>query len=197
MARWQPNTRERLERAALALFVERGYDATTVADIVARAGLTKSTFFCQFADKREVLSGGQDTLIECFSRAIADAPPAAGPVACLAAALEAAAPAFTADRHVLAQQRHAVIAANSELQERDLLKRARLATAIADALRARGVDDIAARLGAEMGVLAFGTAFARWSDPANRKPLITIARTALRELQSRAKKLGSQPITPT
>ena len=69
MARWEPNARERLERAALALFTERGFDATTVAEIADRAGLTKSTFFRHFADKREVLFGGQDLLVQLFSDA--------------------------------------------------------------------------------------------------------------------------------
>ncbi len=192
VARWEPHARERLERAALALFVERGYDATTVAEIAERAGLTKSTFFRQFADKREVLSGSQDILIELFSGAIAAAPPAATAIDCLASALESAGPVFTPDRHDLAQQRRVVIAANSGLQERELLKRARLATAIADALRARGVDDTSARLAAEMGVLAFSTTIARWSEPANQQPFTTIARTALSELQTRATLLGNQ-----
>src|ERR1700761_9165554 len=120
MPRWEPNARERLERAALALFTERGYDATTVAGIADRAGLTKSSFFRHFADKREVLFGGQDLLTERFTAAIAGAPPAAAPAECLAAALAAAAPFFTPERHDLAAQRRAVIAANSELQEREL-----------------------------------------------------------------------------
>jgi len=192
VARWEPHTRERLERAALALFVERGYDATTVAEIAERAGLTKSTFFRQFADKREVLSSAQDILIELFSGAIAAAPPAATAIDCLAAALDSAGPAFTPERHDFARQRRVVIAANSELQERELLKRARLATAIADALRARGVDDTSARLAAEMGVLAFSATVARWSEPVNQQPFTTIARTALRELQIRATLLGNQ-----
>src|SRR5437764_15351745 len=115
MARWEPNARERLERAALALFAENGYDATTVAQIADRAGLTKSTFFRHFADKREVLFGGQDVLAERFTTAIATAPAAATTIDCLAAALAAAAFAFTAERHDLAPQRRAVIAANSEL----------------------------------------------------------------------------------
>src|ERR1700684_661610 len=99
MARWQPNARERLERAALALFAEHGYDATTVAEIADRAGLTKSTFFRHFADKREVLFGGPDMLTGLSSDAIRTAPPAATAVGCLAAALQAAAAAFTAERH--------------------------------------------------------------------------------------------------
>jgi AcrR family transcriptional regulator len=190
MARWEPNARERLERAALALFIENGYDATTVAEIADRAGLTKSTFFRHFADKREVLFGGQDMLTQLFSEAIRAAPPAATTVDCLAAALESAAVAFTPDRHDLAPQRRAVIAANSELQERELLKRARFAAAMADALRERGVGDVAARLSAEVGVLAFSTAYARWAAPENRQPFGEIAHSALHDLQACATTLG-------
>ena len=191
MGRWEPNARQRLERAALALFVEHGYDATTVAEIADRAGLTKSTFFRHFADKREVLFGGQDMLAELFGDAIRTAPPSATTAGCLAAALESAAAAFTPDRHDLAPQRRAVIAANSELQERELLKRARLSAAMADALRARGADDTTARLAAEVGVLAFSTAYARWAAPANQQPFTEIAHAALRDLQARATTLGA------
>jgi AcrR family transcriptional regulator len=191
MARWEPNARERLERAALALFAENGYDATTVAQIADRAGLTKSTFFRHFADKREVLFGGQEVLTEAFTRAIGAAPPSATAADCLTAALEAVEVVFTPQRHEFALQRRDVIAAHSELQERELLKMARLGLATADALRARGTDDITARLAAELGMLAFSTAFARWATPGNQEPFAPIAHTALRELQDRAAALGA------
>ena len=194
MGRWEPNARERLERAALALFAEHGYDATTVAQIADRAGLTKSTFFRHFADKREVLFGGQDMLAEVFSAAIRTAPPAMTTVGCLAAALEAAAVAFTPARHDLAPQRRAVIAANSELQERELLKRARLATVMAEALRERGSDDVAARLAAEVGVLAFSTTYARWAAPDNLQTFTEIAHATLRDLRARAATLGTDAV---
>jgi AcrR family transcriptional regulator len=191
MARWEPNARERLERAALALFLEQGYDATTVTQIADRAGLTKSTFFRHFADKREVLFGGQDMLADLFSEGIRTAPPSATTADCLAAALDSAAAAFTPERHDLAPQRREVIAANSELQERELLKRARLSAAMADALRARGAGDVAARLAADIGVLAFSTAYARWAAPDNQQPFAEIAHAALRELQVSATALGA------
>jgi len=191
MGRWEPNARARLERAALALFAEHGYDATTVAEIADRAGLTKSTFFRHFADKREVLFGGQDLLAGLFGDAIMTAPPSATTADCLAAALESVAVAFTQDRHDLAPQRQAVIAANPELQERQLLKRARLGQAMADALRARGADDSTARLAAEVGVLAFSTAYSRWAAPENLQPFTEIAHAALRDLQARAAALGA------
>ena len=191
MGRWEPNARERLERAALALFAEHGYDATTVAEIADRAGLTKSTFFRHFADKREVLFGGQDLLAELFSTAIRTAPASATTADCLAAALEAAAVAFTPERRDLAPRRRAVIAANTELQERELLKRARLSSVVADALRARGADDTTARLAAQVGALAFSTAYARWAAPETRQPFSEIAHTALRDLQASAATLGA------
>jgi AcrR family transcriptional regulator len=196
VARWEPNARERLERAALALFAERGYDATTVADIANRAGLTKSTFFRHFADKREVLFGGQDLLAERFAEAIRAAPPSATTVECLAAALESAAIAFTPDRHELASPRTAIIAATSELQERQLLKRAYLSSTMAEALRARGTDDTTAQLAAQVGVLAFSTAYARWAAPGHSEPFAQIARDTLRDLQARATALGATAETP-
>jgi AcrR family transcriptional regulator len=191
MARWEPNARERLERAALDLFTQHGYDATTVAGIADRAGLTKSTFFRHFADKREVLFGGQDLLADRFREAIAAAPPTATTADCLAAGLESVAPVFTPDRHDLAPPRQAVIAAHTDLQERELLKRARLAATVADALRARGCDDTTARLAGQLGVLAFSTAYARWAAPDNEQPYAALAQAALRELQERAAGLGA------
>ena len=58
MSRWEPDARGRLEKAALALYGERGFENTTVAEIADRAGLTERTFFRYFTDKREVLFAG-------------------------------------------------------------------------------------------------------------------------------------------
>ena len=184
MPRWEPNGRERLVRAALDLFTEQGYDSTTVAQIAERAGLNPSTFFRHFPDKREVLFAGQDTLAQLFADGIAAAPASAPPLQAVAAALDAVAIAFPPGRRDLGPQRRAVIAANAELQERDALKRAGFAAAMTEALQARGVPDPAAALAAELGVLAFSRAYARWADPASRQPFSELARQALQELQA-------------
>ena len=89
MSRWEPNARGRLEQAALELFIERGFEQTTVAEIAKRAGLTERTFFRHFADKREVLFGGAGTLQEFLVRTVADAPDPVAPIAAVAAAVEA------------------------------------------------------------------------------------------------------------
>src|ERR1700677_1957801 len=90
VSRWAPDARERLETAALDLFAENGYEKTTVAQIADRAGMNRATFFRHFADKREVLFGGEDVLAGLFADAIGAAPPAATLTECLQAALAAA-----------------------------------------------------------------------------------------------------------
>src|SRR6266851_2100859 len=130
MVRWQPNARGRLEQAALKLYVERGFEQTTVAEIARLAGLTERTFFRHFADKREVLFWGQGALQELVVTGVASAPDDAAPIDAVAAALEAAGAALQ-ERRESARRRQAVIVANAELQERELIKLASLAAAIA------------------------------------------------------------------
>src|ERR1700733_14707125 len=180
VSRWAPDARERLETAALDLFAENGYEETTVAQIADRAGLNRATFFRHFADKREVLFGGEDVLAGLFAGAIRAASPDATLTECLQAAFAAA-------------QRVLVVAANSELQERGLLKHARIARSINAALRERGADELTARLGAEVGLLAFTIAVERWMEADNDKPFPLHAAAALKHLQVRAADLDSQP----
>lgn len=182
MSRWEPNARGRLEQAALDLFVERGFDQTTVTEIAERAGLTERTFFRYFADKREVLFWGQNRLREVYVRAIAAAPDATAPLDVIAAALEAAVPVFH-ERRALARQRQVVVASTPGLQERELLKSIALAAAMSDALRRRGVADPAATLAAEVGLVAFRAAFARWVSAPDEQDLARLIRDALDQVK--------------
>jgi len=183
MARWEPDARGRLEQAALDLYDERGYDDTTVADIAERAGLTKRTYFRYFADKREVLFGGSEQLEELLVRAVEAAPPSAAPFDVVVAALDATGPMFET-RRPRAVRRQGIIAANPELQERELIKLASLARALAGALRGRGVPGAAATLAAETGVTVFKVAFARWVDPANSASFAQVTHAALADLRA-------------
>jgi AcrR family transcriptional regulator len=183
MSRWEPDARGRLERAALELYIERGFDQTTVAEIAARAGLTERTFFRHFADKREVLFAGAGQLQEFLVRTLASAPDSAAPIDAVAAAVEAAG-ALLQERRDYAGQRQAVIAANTELQERELIKLASLATALAGALRRRGVTDPAASLAAEAGIAVFRIAFERWINDTSQADLPQLIRESLDELKA-------------
>jgi AcrR family transcriptional regulator len=160
MARWGPDTRARLEQAAMELYLEHGFEQTTVAEIAERAGLTERTFFRYFADKREMLFKDSELLQAHIANAVATAPDTVTPMEAVAAGLEAAGIVFQQDAERM-RLRQAIIASNAELQARELSKLTALAGAITDALRERGIADATARLSAEAGIVIFKTAFER------------------------------------
>jgi AcrR family transcriptional regulator len=182
MSRWEPDARGRLQQAAMELYVERGFEQTTVAEIAERAGLTERTFFRHFADKREVLFAGQDDLLELFVSSVAGAPADASPLEAVAAALDAATVAFE-PRRPWSQERGRVILANPGLQERELIKLARMSSAVAAALRDRGVGEPAASLAAQSGIAVFHIGFAQWIDVANTRTFSQIIIEALAALK--------------
>ena len=179
MGRWEPDAAGRLREAALELFEERGFEQTTVAEIAARAGLTERTFFRHFADKREVLFRGSEGLRDALVGAIDGAPKSAGPLDAVTAALEASGQVFDKE---LSRRRRAVILANPELQERELIKLATLAAALAEALRRRGVAGPIAGLAAETGMAAFRVTFERWVTDDAGRPWTHHLRETLAEL---------------
>jgi AcrR family transcriptional regulator len=186
MTRWEPNASGRLQLAALELYSERGYDQTTVAEIAKRAGLTERTYFRYFADKREVLFYGAGLLQDRLVEGIAAAGDGLSPLDVVGAALAVAAAPFE-EAGDFPRRRHAIIAANPELRERELIKLAALAGALADALRERGVADPAASLAAEAGIAVFKIAYQRWADragPAGDETLAELIRQSLAELKS-------------
>jgi AcrR family transcriptional regulator len=183
MGRWEPNASGRLREAALELYVERGFDQTTVADIAARAGLTARTFFRHFADKREVLFAGSTALEERLVGAVEEAPPSATPLEAVAAALDAAGEVLGGHR-AFSRQRQAVIAAHHELQERELIKMAALGAALTGALRGRGVVGPDARLAAETGIAVFRVAFERWIGAADDGDLREVLRESFASLRA-------------
>jgi AcrR family transcriptional regulator len=186
MSRWEPNARGRLEQASLELYSQHGFDQTTVAEIAKRAGLTERTFFRHFADKREVLFWGEGVLHDLFVRAVASAPDSAAPMDAVAAGLKTVGILFEGRPREQARQRQAVIAANTQLQERELIKLAKLASGIADALGRRGVAQPAASLTAELGVAVFKVAFERWVDEVNERDLAQLIHESLEELKALA-----------
>jgi AcrR family transcriptional regulator len=184
MGRWQPNAPHRLVLAALDLFAERGYESTTVVEIAERAGLTKSTFFRHFPDKREVLFGG-DTMSAMLGAGIAAAPAGAGPLEAVAYALDAIGrEAFTPARREFVARRRAVIAANPELQEREALKALGLTASMIDALRRRGVSDLTAHVASQLGSLAWKIAYDRWIDAPDGEDFGEMARRTLGEVRA-------------
>jgi len=181
MSRWEPNAPARLQQAAFELYGERGYDQTTVAEIAARAGLTERTFFRHFADKREVLFAGGERFRTALVDPVNAAPASATALEAVTAGIEAAGSVFPAVE--LVRRRQALLLANPELQERELIKLASIAAALGEALRERGVPGTAAELAAESGVSVLRIALMRWIEDPNEQPWEVHVREAVDELR--------------
>jgi AcrR family transcriptional regulator len=186
MVRWEPGARERLQSAALDLYLSQGYEQTTVAEIARSVGLTERTFFRHFADKREVLFDGQGLFQQSFLDGITAAGGNASPLEMIANALAVSAQPFSEERRRWSRQRQAVIAANPALQERELLKLAGLASVVAEQLRSRAVPEPTATLAAHSCVTVFEVAFTQWISDGEDRSLIDIERAALAELATLA-----------
>jgi AcrR family transcriptional regulator len=165
VARWDPGAQERLTSAALDLYLERGYDHVTVADIAERAGLTRRSYFRYFPDKREVLFAGSERLPAALREAVLAADPAAPPLAAVLDACDRFGSQITEILgHDHVARRRAVIDSSAELQERERTKSAAVTAALDGALRERGTDPTTAALVAQVASVAIGLAFRRWSE---------------------------------
>ncbi len=160
VVRWEGDARGRLERAALSLFQEQGYDRTTVAQIAQRANLTERSFYRWFTDKREVLFGGSEELQAHLVAAVDDAPADTGALATLLTAFAAAPEVFRPRDFV--RRRSEVVAANPPLQERELIKLVSISETLGAALVHRGFDAQTARLATDIGLAVLRTTIERW-----------------------------------
>ncbi|GAA2611974.1 TetR/AcrR family transcriptional regulator [Paractinoplanes durhamensis] len=181
MARWQEGAAGRLAEAAMRLYVERGYEQTTVADIASEAGLTARTFFRHFADKREVLFAGSEFLRDAVVKSLAGVPATAEPMQAVAVALDATAELLGRD-HRHSRLRQSVIMATAELRERELIKMATMAALMAEGLRERGVPARDAALAAESGAVVLRVAFEQWVEGPADADLRAVMRDTLARL---------------
>ena len=183
MPRWEAGAQTRLTRAAYELYLERGYERVTVAEIAERAGLTKRTFFRYFDDKREVLFSGAPALQAAVVDAVASAPEDVAPIDAVVAALAAAGSGIT-EFGEGARARQRLIDSSSDLREREMIKMVALKDAIAVALQSRGVPESGASLTAQAGVAVFQTAFERWARSDGSADVPSLIFGALDELRT-------------
>jgi AcrR family transcriptional regulator len=192
VSRWEPDASERLERAAIELFLEQGFAQTSVPQITARAGLTTRTFFRHFADKREVLFAGEEAVPELIRRLMAEAPAELEPMALISAGLLTMAETMVAGRGEDLRTRREVVASDEGLRERELRKLAAMAEAIAAGFEARGCDELTAVLAARTAVTAFNVGVDRWLRADHEQPLGELVQDTLKALRS----LTAEPLEP-
>lgn len=181
MSRWDPDAKGRLADAARELFVEKGFDETTVVDIATRAGLTERTFFRHFVDKREVLFAG-DVMVERMTAMFADVPADVTPIDFVARAIDDACDAISSNPD-WSRKRARIVADHPDLRERELAKMSMLASVLRRGLGERGVEPTIAVVAAEAGVLALRVGYERWAAGPRSEHLVPTVRVVLAELR--------------
>ena len=129
--RKRQQTRERLTRVAMALFLERGFEATTLDDIAAAADVSRRSFFHYFASKEDVVFAWHEESMAALIAAVAARPAGEAMLAAAENAIAAIARQLEPGEAIaMARLKHG----NPALQARDQVKYEKLERALADAL---------------------------------------------------------------
>jgi AcrR family transcriptional regulator len=177
MPRWEHGSEERLKQAAMELFEEQGFEDTSAVQISERARVTTRTFFRYFSDKQEILFADADRLRAALVQEIRQTP-VVEPLAAVTRTLAGFDWQSLGSRESQ-RRRDAMIAANPELLERDLIKQEQLADAFSEALHQRGIDPGSAGLAARVGIQVFRTAYRRWLEADDSADLATMTETVM------------------
>ena len=151
------SSREVLSEAACELFLEQGYDATSVSDITRRAGVSRSSFFNSFSAKSDVLWSGFDERVDA---AVADLRDGGAPLEVLAAIGDGLAP----DALALAIVNADAMGIAAELDRDRAIRQFRLQREAAARLVREGAAPLAAQVRAGALSAAVLAAVWAWAD---------------------------------
>ncbi|PKA44306.1 TetR/AcrR family transcriptional regulator [Rhizobium sullae] len=176
-------TRERIEQAAMTLFLERGFDATTIEDITESADVSKRSFFDYFPSKEEVVFAWQDSFAGHLMAAIAARPKSEPPLKVVEEAIVETVVASANERGLALGE---LIRRTPVLKARDQMKYAKLEQKLTEALIARGGQgkEVRARMrllsAVVIGALRVGGE--RWQERPSEGPLEAFARELFADL---------------
>ncbi|MBO0979441.1 TetR/AcrR family transcriptional regulator [Microbacterium sp. SD291] len=157
------SSRETLAEAACELFLERGYEATLVADITQRAGVSRSSFFNYFSSKSDVLWSGLDARIAAATEALAALGAEADGEA-VRSVLRGIVHGFAPDPLALALRNRSAMGLDEELVRDTGVRHVRLASAISDAARATGMAVIHADIVGAAHAAALLSSLRVWAE---------------------------------
>jgi AcrR family transcriptional regulator len=171
-------TRERLTRVAVALFLERGFEATTLDDIASAADISRRSFFHYFASKEDVVFAWHEEFTAALTAAIAARPAGESMLSAAENAIAALAKQLEPDEAIAMAQ---LKRDNPALQARDQVKYEKLERALAEALGKRAghkTERLQARLVAMIATGAMRIGGELWvAEGAREKPEALVKRT--------------------
>lgn len=155
-------TRARLETCALELFLHRGYDATSVADIAAAAGVSEMTFFRHFPTKESVVL--DDPYDPFIASAIAAQPHGLPAIARVANGIREAWRSLPEPEGERTRDRIRVVATNPSLRAGTWRNNEATERIIAEQLAADGTPALEARVAASACLAAIMAALFDWAN---------------------------------
>lgn len=166
-------SRDMLAEAACELFLEQGFERTSVADIARRAGIARSSFFNYAPTKSSLLWGGLDERIDALADALA---PGTAP----GEAVPAMAEGFAPDALALAFAQAAAMGLEEDLERESAMRIVRIGGLVAPALRRAGEPALAAEVRGAAHGAAVIAAIRSWAlQGAGRRPLAELVAEAL------------------
>lgn len=192
-SRKRRETRARISSAALALFLEKGFEATTVDEIAAAADVSKRSFFDYFPSKEEVIAAWQDEFGQALADAVAARPAGEKMTRTVEEALIAAIVAHITPRSMAIAQ---LIRDTPALRAREQVKYVRLEQRLCEALvaRCRKEDRLKARLLAMAAIGGMRVAGEVWNESGRAKGLESFARDVFRQVWTQLSELGREGV---
>jgi AcrR family transcriptional regulator len=178
MPRWEHGSEERMKQAAMELFEEQGFEATSAVQIAERARVTTRTFFRYFPDKEEILFADANALNEALVHELLQTPDITQPLQAVTRTLAGYDWEELGSRETL-YRRAQMIASDPRLLERDLIKQHQMADGFRRALCERGIDPDIAELAASTGSQIFRTAYRKWLEGNGSTDLATNTETVM------------------
>ncbi|MFT4136118.1 TetR/AcrR family transcriptional regulator [Microbacterium sp.] len=158
IGRPRASSREVLAEAACELFLERGYEQTSIADIATRAGVSRSSFFNYFGSKADLLWGGFDERTDVAVAALSLGEASTRQI------LSDMAAGFAPDSLALAVAHAHTMGIGDELWRERAMRQARLARAVAERARRDGMAPLAAEVHGAAAAAAVLAAIWTWAD---------------------------------
>lgn len=161
-------SKEKLQAAAAKLFIDKGFENTTVQEIASLAGVTERTFFRQFKDKSDVLFDTNNDLGQGVAAYITNNfDVEKNPLKLAVDGFVSISEFFDSSRERVLS-RNQIIQSNPDLQERELLKGQVLITSISNSLSAQYDGDLS-ELAARFAVEIFHMAYIKWIKNAEKR----------------------------
>lgn len=168
------SSREILAEAACELFLEQGYDATSVVDITTRAGVSRSSFFNYFSSKADIIWAAFDERLDAAVSSLTE------PSADVQVVLRSIGASFTPDSLALAIANTEVMGIEAELERESAVRQIRLGRAVSARLERGGTEPLEADVRGAALAGAVLAAVWRWAlTGAGRTDLVPLFGRAL------------------